>query len=337
MLSCLKSLTHTVQHRAPHIQHMQKALLQMNIQLSQALSDVTGQTGQHIIRSIVAGERDPFKLAKLRNYRCKKDEAEIAKALTGTWRDEHLFVLKQALELYDFYSSQLHACDTAIERTYALIRPDWPYDDSVVFPKKKNPSHSKNAPLKQDDLRVHLFRIAGVDLATVDGISVSIAQTIISEIGTDMSKWPTVKHFCSWLGLAPKNDITGGKVIRSRTGKTKNRAGQAFRFAAISVTRADCAFGSFYRRKKSQIGPAQAIVATAHMIARTVYFMLKNQVDYVRISSKSFEKRYRKQQIRYLHRKAAKLGFLLTPYGAITSSEEIRTRNPKVLLAKFLY
>lgn len=311
----LRHRAQLIQHRAPHIQHIQKALLQMNIQLSQAISDVTGQTGQHIIRAIVAGERDPFKLAALRNYRCQKDEAEIAKALTGTWRDEHLFILKQALELFDFYTHQIEACDAEIERTYALIRPDWSGDMPHNLPKKRNHSHSKNTPKNAGDLRRHLFRISGVDLVSVDGISVSIAQTILSEIGTDMSKWPTVKHFCSWLGLAPKNDITGGKVIRSRTYRTKNRAGQAFRFAASSVTRADCAFGAFYRRKKSQIGPAQAIVATAHMIARTVYFMLKNKVPYIHISAKSFDKRYREQQIRYLHRKAAKLGFQLTPTG----------------------
>ena len=312
----LRHRAQLIQHRSPHVQHMQKALLQMNIQLSQAITDVTGRTGQAIIRAIVSGERDPFKLAAMRDYRCKKDEAEIAKALTGTWREEHLFVLQQSLELYDFFTAQLQACDAEIEHTYALIRPDWPCVENHPFPKKKNRTHSKNAPQNDQTLRRHMLRIAGVDLAAVDGISVSMAQTILSEIGTDMSKWPTVKHFCSWLGLAPKNDITGGKVIRSRTGKTKNRAGQAFRLAASSVTRGDCAFGAFYRRKKSQIGPAQAMVATAHMIARTVYFMLKNQVQYIHISAKSFDKRYREQQIRYLHRKAAKLGFRLTPVRA---------------------
>lgn len=308
----LRHRAQLLQHRAPHIQHMQKALLQMNIQLSQALSDVTGETGQAIIRSIVAGERNPIKLAQLRNYRCKKDEAEIAKALTGTWRTEHLFVLKQALELYDFYTAQIQACDAEIECTYALIRPEWPAEGPTEFPKKKNRSHSKNGPQNETNLRRHLLRIAGVDLVAVDGISVSIAQTILSEIGTDMSKWPNEKHFCSWLGLAPKNDITGGKVIRSRTGKTKNRAGQAFRLAACTVTRADCAFGAFYRRKKSQIGPAQALVATAHMIARVVYFMLENQVQYEHRSAGAFDQHYREQQIRYLHRRAAKLGFRLT-------------------------
>jgi len=308
----LRHRAQLLQHRAPHIQHLQKALLQMNIQLSQALSDVTGATGQAIIRAIVSGERDPFKLAQLRNYRCKKDEAEIAKALTGTWRGEHLFVLQQALELYDFYTAQIQACDAEIERTYALIRPDWP-DGGAEFPQKKNRSHSANAPKNEAQIRQDLRRIAGVDLVAVDGLSVSLAQTILSEIGTDVSKWPSAKHFCSWLGLAPKNDITGGKTIRSRTYKTKNRAGQAFRLAASAVTRADCAFGAFYRRKKSQIGPAQAIVATAHMMARTVYLMLKNQVSYVHISATSFDQHYRAQQIRDLHRKAAKLGFQLIP------------------------
>jgi len=285
----LRHRSNLIRYRSGHVQHIQKALQQMNVQLVQAVSDMTGATGMRIIRAIVAGERDPFHLAQLRNYRCKKDAAEIAKALTGTWRSEHLFVLQQALELYDFYTAQIQACDAEIERTYATIRPDWPVAQPLEFTRKKNHSHSKNRPPNELALRSHLLRIAGVDVPAVDGISVSVAQTILSEIGTDMSRWPTVKHFCSWLGLAPKNDITGGKVIRSRTGKTKNRAGQAFRLAASSVTRADCAFGAFYRRKKSQIGPAQAIVATAHMIARVVYFMLKNQVPYEHISAASFD------------------------------------------------
>lgn len=302
-----------IQQRAPHIQHMQKAMLQMNIQLSQALSDVTGETGLKIIRAIVAGERNPQQLATLRNPRCKKNENEIAMALTGTWRDEHLFVLAQSLGFFDFYTQQIAVCDAEIERTYSLIRPDWLTPTPPDLPGQKPGSHSKNAPPNQAILRQHLLRLAGVDLVRVNGLSVSLAQTILSEIGTDMSRWPTVKHFCSWLGLAPKNDISGGKVLRSRTIKTKNRAGQAFRMAASSVTRADCAFGAFYRRKKSQLGPAQAVVATAHMIARTVYFMLKNQVEFIQISAKDYDDRYRQQQIHYLQRKAAKLGLRLSP------------------------
>lgn len=302
-----------IAHRSPHILHMQKSLLQMNIQLTQVLSDVTGVTGQQIIRAIVAGERDPHKLAEMHNYRCKKDEQEIAKALTGTWRAEHLFVLEQSLAFFDFYTQQIEACDAEIERTYTAIRPDWgDPDDQAPLPPQKAKSHSRNAP-KGVQVRLHLKRIAGVDLIAVHGISVSLAQTIIAEIGTDMSKFPTEKNFCSWLGLAPHNEITGGRVIRSYTLKTHNRAGQAFRQAAASVMRADCAFGAFYRRLKSRLGPAQATVATAHKIARTVYHMLKFQLEYQAISAIEYEQHFREREIKYLQRKAAQFGFSLLP------------------------
>ena len=302
-----------IAHRSPHVLHMQKSLLQMNIQLSQVLSDVTGVTGQAIIRAIVAGERDPQKLAALRNYRCQKDEEEIAKALTGTWRAEHLFVLQQSLGFYDFYTQQIEVCDAEIERTYAAIRPDWGNpDDPAPLPPEKAKLHSRNAP-KGVQVRFHLRRIAGVDIVAVHGISASLAQTIIAEIGTDMSKFPTEKNFCSWLGLAPHNEITGGKVIRSYTLRTHNRAGQAFRQAAACVMRADCAFGAFYRRLKSRLGPAQATVATAHKIARTVYHMLKFQLEYQTISATEYEQHFREREIKYLQRKAAQLGFALSP------------------------
>lgn len=301
-----------IQHRAPHVLHMQKALLQMNIQLSQALSDVTGITGQTIIRAIVDGERDPHKLAELRNYRCKKDEAEIAKALTGTWREEHLFILRQSLELYDFYTRQIEACDAEIERMYSLTRPDGEEKEPEVLSIKKRRTHSKNAP-KDVDVERHLRRICGVDLTAVHGVSASLAQIIVIEVGTDMSKFPNEKHFCSWLGLAPKNEISGGKLLKSRTIKTRNRAGQAFRLAAGSVMRADCPFGAFYRRQKARLGPAQAAVATAHLIARVVYRMLKYKVEYEPLSVAEYEAHYREQQIKYLQKKAAKLGFQLTP------------------------
>ena len=178
-------------------------------------------------------------------------------------------------------------------------------------PPAKPGSKTKTKP--PDSTRQHLFRITGVDLVAIDGISASLAQTILSEIGTDMSRFPTVKHFCSWLGLAPRNDISGGKVLRSRTLKTKNRAKQAFLQAAASVTRADCAFGAFYRRKRAQLGPMQALVATAHKIARTVYFMLKNQTPYHDIGVQGYEQRRRERELRALRRKAAKLGFRLSP------------------------
>jgi transposase len=308
----LRHRAQLIQHRAPHILHMQKALLQMNIQLSQALSDMTGSTGLRIIRAMVDGERDPHKLAELRNYRCKKDEGEIAKALTGTWREEHLFILRQSLEFYDFYTRQIEMCDAEVERMYSLTRPEWEEKEPQTTSAKKSKTHSKNAP-KEVDVNRHLRRICGVDLTAVHGVSASLAQTIVIEVGTDMSKFPNEKHFCSWLGLAPKNEISGGKLLKSRTIKTRNRAGQAFRLAAGSVMRADCAFGAFYRRQKARLGPAQAAVATAHLIARVVYRMLKYKVEYEPLNVAEYEAHYREQQIKYLQKKAAKLGFQLAP------------------------
>jgi transposase len=309
----LRHRSQLLEHRAPHIQHMQKALLQMNVQLSQALSDVTGETGLAIIRAIVAGERDSQKLAEMRDRNCKKSEEEIGKALTGTWRQEHLFVLKQSLELYDFYTKQIESCDEEIDRMYALTRPDWEEGELQPLPQKKRNSHSKNAPQKKEEIRQHLKRISGVDLSVVDGFGVSLAQTVVMEVGTDMTKFPSEKHFCSWLGLAPKHEISGAKVLKNKTLKTKNRAGQAFRMAAQSVKRADCVFGSLYRRLKSRLDKAQATVATAHATARVVYRMLKYKVEYEKINVEEYEQKYKQAQIKYMKKKAEKFGFQLVP------------------------
>jgi transposase len=309
----LRHRNQLVEHRSPHIQHMQKALLQMNVQLSQAVTDVTGLTGQKIIRAILAGVRDPQLLATLREPGCKKSEEEIGKALTGTWREEHLFVLKQSVLLYDFYTQQIQACDEEIERLYGVTRPDWESGEVQPLTKRKKNSHSKNLPHNPEQIRKHLKRISGVDLSLVDGFGVSLAQTVIMEVGTDMSKFPDEKHFCSWLGLAPKHEISGGKVLKNNTLKTKNRAGQAFRMAAQSVKQADCVFGAFYRRLKARLGPSQATVATAHAIARVVYRMLKYQVEYEPLSVNEYQKHYEEQQIKYMRKKAAKFGFQLVP------------------------
>jgi transposase len=310
----LRHRAQLLEHRAPHIQHMQKALLQMNVQLSQALSDVMGETGRKIIRAIVAGERSPQLLAAFRDPGCKKSEEEIGQALTGTWRDEHLFVLKQSLELYDFYTEQVEACDEEIDRVYALIRPDWEAGELPPVPKKKQNTHSKNAPESAREIRKHLKRINGVDLSLVDGFGVSLAQTVTMEVGSNVAeKFPTEKHFCSWLGLAPKHEISGGKVLKNRTLKTKNRAGQAFRMAAQSVKKSDTVFGVMYKRFRSRQGPAQATVSTAHVIARVVYRMLKYKVEYETISVSEYEKKYEEQQVKYFKKKAAKLGFQLVP------------------------
>jgi transposase len=308
----LRHRSQLVEHRSPHIQHMQKALLQMNVQLSQAVTDVTGVTGRTIITAILAGEREPQKLAALREPGCKKSEEEIGKALTGTWREEHLFVLKQSMEMYTFYTQQIQTCDVEIERVYALTRPDWEAGEVKPLSIKKRSSHSKNKPQDAEGIRKHLKRISGVDISVVDGFGVSLAQTVIMECGTDMHQFPKEGNFCSWLGLAPKHEISGGKVLKNKTLKTKNRAGQAFRMAAQSVKQSDCVFGVMYRRLRARLGPAQATVATAHAIARVVYRMLKYKVEYETISVEEYEKKYAEQQVKYLKKKAARLGYQLT-------------------------
>jgi transposase len=309
----LRHRSQLVEHRAPHIQHIQKALLQMNIQLTQAVTDVMGVTGQKIIRMILAGERDSKTLAALREPGCKHSEEEIAKALTGTWRDEHLYVLKQSLELYDFYTQEITDCNDEIERQYGLVRPDWERGELVAWRSKKSNSHSKNAPQNQEEIRKHLKRISGVDISLVYGFGVSLAQTVIMEVGTDMSKFPSDKHFCSWLGLAPKHDISGGKVLKNKTIKTKNRAGQALRMAANSVKKANNPFGVLYRRLQARLGPAQATVATAHAMARVVYKMLKYKVEFDPLSVNEYQKKYEEQQIKYMKKRAAKFGYQLIP------------------------
>lgn len=304
-----------LQHRASHIQHMQKALAQMNLQLSQVLSDITGETGLAIIRSIVAGERDSVKLAQLRDPRCKSSEETIAKALTGTWKEEHLFALKQALELYDFYTQQIAKCDAQIQQHYTAMKPRWATTgpDSPVIPSKL-PRKKQNKGNPPAEVRTDIIRIIGVDIAAVTGIGTALAQTILSEIGTNMSKWPSEKHFASWCGVAPHNDISGGRVLRSRTLPTRNRAGQAFRIAATAVSNSSSAFGAFYRRKRAHGGPLFAQAATAHKIARTVYHMLKYHVQFKDIGADTYSHIQRERDVAILRKKAAKLGFTLSAH-----------------------
>jgi transposase len=302
-----------VQHRTPHELHMQQALKVMNLQLREVITDITGATGLAIIRAIVAGERDPVRLAQHRNPACKSSMETIAKALTGTWKDEQLFVLQQALTLYDVYTAQIAVCDAQIEQALQAMAargadPDAPLPD---LPPAKGESKSKNRATY--NVRAQFARILGVDLVAVGGISGGLVQTIISEIGTDMSCWPTVKHFCSWLGLAPRNDISGGKGLRSRTMKVASRANQAFRMAAQSVVRSDTALGAYFRRMRARKGPQQAMVATAHKIARIVYHLLKYGEAYEAQSATVYEAQQRERELRQLQRRASKLGMTLTP------------------------
>jgi transposase len=301
-----------IQHRAPHILHMHKALTQMNIHLDRVLTDIMGTTGQAIVRAIVAGERDPVVLAQLRNPACKASSETIARALTGSWQDEHLFVLKQALALYDAYTEQVLVCDCEIERVMQAMEsraePDAPLPN---LPRAKPHSKSKNQP--SFNARAQLARIVGVDLVAVTGLSAATVQTIISEIGTDMSRFASAKHFCSWLGLAPHNDISGGKVLRSRTRKVVNRATLAFRQAAQSVARSDTAYGAFFRSMRARKGPQQATVATAHKLARTVYHMLKHREDFRPQAAAAYDEARREREIQQIRKRAERLGFTLAP------------------------
>ncbi len=298
-----------IEHRAAHIQHMQKALQQMNVQLTQVISDITGVTGLAIIRAIVAGVRDPQELATLRQPGCKKSEEDIAKALTGNYRREHVFALQQALALYDFYTEQITACDVEIERQFANLKP---VDDelSPLPPSDKRESNSKNGP--SYDARSYLYQLMGVDLVAIPGLNESTVQTIVSETGLDLSAFPTSKDFCSWIGLAPHNDTSAGKQLRSHTLQTNNRAGQAFRMAAQSVAKSpNSAFGAYYRRMRARSGPKQAIVATAHKIARTYYYMVKHRVPFHDLGGEEYERLAQERERKNLEKRAAKLGLTL--------------------------
>ena len=298
-----------IEYRAAHIQHMQKALQQMNLQLTQVITDVTGVTGLAIIRAIVAGERNPQQLAALRQPTCKQNAETIAKALAGNYRREHLFALEQALALYDVYTEQMRACDAEIACQFANLKPI--ADDLPPLPPlPKSDSHSKNGPAY--DVRTLLYQLTGVDLVAISGLNASTVQTIIAEIGPNVDAFPTEKHFCSWAGLAPHNDISGGKRLRGRTLKTNNRAGQAFRMAAQSVAKSpNSHFGAFYRRMKGRMGAKQAIVATAHKIARTFYYVLKHRVPFHDLGGEEYERQAQERERKNLQKRAAKLGMVL--------------------------
>ena len=305
----LRQRADLIEHRAAHIQHMQKAMQQMNLQLTQVLKDITGVTGMQIIRAIVAGERNPVTLAQFRQPSCKHSSDEIAKALTGSYRAEHLFALKQALSLYDAYSAQLAECDAEIERQFSALKLTHEVDLPPLDRAAKPDTPCKNGP--SYDARALLYERLGIDLVALDGLQASSVQTLLSEVGTDLDAFPTEKHFCSWLHLAPHNDISGGKILRSRLLKGGNRAGQVFRLAARSVSRSDSAFGAFYRRMRAKHGPKTAIVATAHKLARTFYYMLKHRQPYRARSAEVDEAQARAREIAQLAQKARKLGIEL--------------------------
>lgn len=299
-----------VQYSAQHIQHMQKALHQMNVKLDKVLSDITGGTGMAIIEAILDGERDPLKLAELRHRRCHNDEATIAKALQGSWRDEHLFTLRQAVALYKIYHQQIAECDRQIEAHLESFA-------TKSEPSSLPPRPSKGSPVRNNQLRFQarepLYRILGVDLTRIDGIDAHTALKILSEIGTDMNRWPTVKHFTSWLGLCPGNKRSGGKNLSGRTRPCANRAAAALRMAASSLHRSKTAMGAYLRRIKTRLGAPKAITATAHRLARLLYLVLKHGWDYVDPGQNWYEHQYQDRVLKSLTRKASQLGYQLVP------------------------
>ena len=306
--SYLRQRAMLVEYASQHIQHMQKALTQMNVKLQHVISDIAGRTGTEIIEAIVGGQRDPVKLAQLRDPRIKADEATIAKSLRGHWRAEHSFELTQALELYRAYQGKIAECDREIEAQLERFEDRSDGEPPAPNGKKRN---QKNAP--RFDAQGQLYRMTGVDLTRIDGVDAYTALKVVSEIGTDMTKWPSAKHFASWLGLSPNNRITGGRVISSKTKPSANRAAAALRLAANALHRSDSALGAFLRRKKAHLGSPKAITATAHKLARLIYTMLRYGQEYVDAGAEYYESQYQQRALRAAKRRAAQLGYQLVP------------------------
>jgi transposase len=297
-----------VTHAGTYVQRMQKALIEMNLLLPRVVSDITGRTGLLILRALVAGERDPHVLAQHRDPRCKATATEIAAALTGHYRDEHVFVLTQNLELFDMCQTQLAACDTAIEAQLATLTATTA-PPPTPLPRPRVTRRHGNEPAF--DLRTPLHHLTGADLTQIDGIAPYTALTLISELGTDMSRWTTEKPFTAWLTLAPQNKVSGGRRLSSRTQPSANRAAAMLRIAALSVVRGQTALGAFYRRLAVRIGKPKAITATARKIAILVYRTLQGTLTYQDPGAPTYNARQRHRLLRRLRTQADTLGFTL--------------------------
>lgn len=293
-----------LQHAASHIQHIQKALSQMNVQLHNVVSDITGNTGMAIIRDIAKGVRDPVILARHRDARCHNNEDVIAKSLEGNYQRDHVFVLKQSLDLFDFYQSKVRECNFEIE---ARLKD---FDDHHNAPPVEQKRVAKKNSL-QFDVQRELARVTGVNLTSIPGISDITAMYLTAECGFDLSRFKSGKHFASWLGLSPNSRVSGGKRLSGRTKPSKNRAAMALRLAAVNLGRSKTALGAFYRRLKSRLGAPKAITATAHKLARLVYAMLTSGAQYVEEGIRSYEERYRHHLVKGLSKRAKAMGFRL--------------------------
>lgn len=306
--SYLRHRERLTEYAAAHIQHMQKALMQMNLQLHHVVSDITGETGMRIIRAIIEGERSAEKLASYRNHRCKESETTIAGALTGNYRAEHVFSLKQAVALYDFYQERIKECDLEIEKALDALSVGREAP-SETLPEARCKRRQKKEP--DIPIREKLFVLTGVDPTQICGIGPHLALRLIAECGTDMTKWPTAKHFTSWLTLSPGNKISGGKILSSRTRRTKNRATVLLRIAAVNIGKTQTALGAFYRRLAARVGKAKAVTATARKLAVLFYTLMRYGKAYVEPGADYYEQQYREKVLRNLSRKAASLGYNL--------------------------
>jgi transposase len=297
---------------------MQRALDQMNIHLHHVVSDLDGETGLRILDAILAGQRDPRELVRLRDPRVRRSTvAQMEAALLGDWREEHLFVLRQALETYRALHRQMEECDAALARVLERVevnpsgvppeeRPRNPKAATDPKPRRKK-KHAGNAP--RQDLSAALTRICGVDLTRVVGFNVLSVLILISEIGVDMSRWPNAKAFCAWLGLCPGNKISGGKVLSSRTARVVNRVGILLRTLAPTIGRTEGWLGVYHRRMKGRLGPAAANTATARKLATLVYHLLKYKEEYIEVDRAAYEEKFRRSRLVRLRKQAQELGF----------------------------
>jgi transposase len=306
MRSLVRQRKRLTECASTHVLRMQKALTEMNIQLRNVITEITGFSGTAIIKAIIDGERDPIVLAKFAHPHLTNRRDMIAKSLHGDYRKEHLYVLKQEFELYEIFQQKIIELDEEINDHYQKFDKK-NHNDKKLEAKKK----TTNSP--KIDIRQNVYDISGVDLTKIPGLGETTIQTIISEVGFDMSKWKTEQNFSSWLGLSPMNKITGEKVFKSRTNKVKNRASEAFRMAAQSVSRTQTALGAFFRRIKSRAGAPKAITATARKISCLFYRLLKFGENYVEQGIELYEQKYKENVIKTLEKLAKQVGYEVSP------------------------
>ncbi len=306
--SYLRQRERLLEYAAAHIQHMQKALMQMNLQLHHVVSDITGTTGMKIIRAIVAGERSAEVLAQHRDIRCKASSEVIRAALIGHYQAEHVFELTQALTLYDFYQTQIMQCDQRIELALKQLQTDI---EPVTTPLPKARHRTKQPNSLSFDVRAALYGVLGVDLTQIHSLGPYLALKLVAECGADMSRWPSEKHFTSWLCLAPGNKISGGKILSSKTRRSSSKAAAVLRLAATTIGRTDTALGAFYRRLSARIGKAKAVTATARKVAVLFYNTLRYGMDYVDPGAAYYEERHRQKILGNLARRAESFGYTL--------------------------